>query len=278
MVGWCQNRLEGRALEHGLVAVARGKLHRKHVFRARFIRMLHADGSVEKIDDPATLIKMQWYACRLAEGLGTLARFAVRYAEQTIRRGNQSISIDVRGIHLGKESWVELKWTRGALRVALASALQKSLVLQKIGKEFAEWKLDTHLGGHCIPQPGYVGGLAVSPDGWLLMLVDCMTHKKQQWSGFFEGGPAKTVPSKARVKPQPKPRNIFEKHKRYNTSAKGKARARRYKEDPEHKLSNRDYQAEYAKSNQDREIRAAARRRYRGKNPKPMKNTKRKRT
>ena len=283
MVGWSQNRLEGRALEHGLVAVVRARLSGKPVCRPRIIRMLRANGTVDKIEDPGTLSKMQCYACRLDEGLAMSARFKVCFAEQTIHKDKISISIDLRGVHQRKESWVELKWTRGALKTALAAALEKALVLQGIGKEHDLWSLDKHLSKKKIPRPGFVGGLAVSPDGWMLLLVNSTTGERTECSGFFEADLPKPAPSKmplkltVAVRPLRKRCNNVEKYKRYNKSDLGKARSKRYKQDPAHKLSDCAYQSEYAKSEKGRAARTAARQRYKQKYPKAMKCRKRKR-
>ena len=282
MVGWSKNRREGRALEHGLVAWARSKQAGKPLFRARIIRMLHADGTVDKIADPSTLVDMQWYASQLADGLRESARFTVCYAEQTIWKGRQSISIDVRGAFQRKEAWVEVKWTRGDLQVALAAAMEKCVVLRQVAMDEKKWHLDRQLGGRDIPQPAYIGGLAASPDGWRLCLVDRTTSRMERWVGFFQGLPPTPVPSKAvlttaaTVKTAKMPRKNPEKHKRYNKSAKGKARAKRYKDQQDHKYHSEQYQLAYAKSSKGREARAAARRRYNEKNGKTKKAMKRK--
>ena len=283
MIGWSKNRREGRALEHGLVAWARSKQCGKPVFRARLIRMLCADGSVDKIDDPSTLADMQWYASQLADGLSEVAQFEVCFAEQTIWKRRQSISIDVRGAFRRKESWIEVKWTRGGLQVALAAALQKCVVFRQVAKDDEKWHLDRHFCGSAVPQPAYIGGLAASPAGWQLCLVDENTGRKELWTGFFQGAPPTLVPSKVMTKMAVKAkttkarRRSLEKHKRYNKSVKGKARAKVYKNRQAHKNHNKQYQLEYANSTQGREARAAARRRYKEKNGKGKKTMKKKR-
>ena len=100
---------------------------------------------------------------------------------------------------------------------------------------------------------------------------------------FFEADLPKPAPSKmplkltVAVRPLRKRCNNVEKYKRYNQSDLGKARAKRYKQDPAHKLSDCAYQSEYAKSEKGRAARTAARQRYKQKYPKAMKCRKRKR-
>ena len=274
MAHWSKNRLEGRALEHGLVAWLRSKLSGAAVCRARVIRMLHRDGAVDKVDDPSTLAAMQWYASELAASIDKVARFKVRYAEQTIWKGKASRSIDIRGLKQRREAWVEVKWTRGDLRAALQMALQKLSEFQSIAEEHSRWGLDKRLGGVPLPQPCYIGGLAVSPDGWLLELCEIDGRGKERWAGFFENSPPTPVPSKALTRSGAvfksmssiaKASKHLEKHKRYNASLKGKMRNKRQR-DMKHRADYQtQYQTQYAQTEMGRDARARARQRYKEK-------------
>lgn len=273
MAPWSKNRLEGRALEHGLVAWVRSQLNGAAVCRARAIRMLNADGTVDKVHDPCTLAAMQWYASELGDGLNKVARLRACYAEQTIRKGQASISIDIRGLLQRREAWVEVKWTRGDLRGALAVAKGKVFEFQSIAKEHRQWFLDKRLGGKPLPPPCYIGGLAVSPDGWLLEVADLHGCGNERWTGSFVNSPPTPVPSKAiamsgavleSIPSVAKSNMHSQKHKIYNASVKGIARDKR-RRDLKHPQQRSAYLMAYAQTARGRDARAEARKRYKQK-------------
>ena len=84
---WSKTRLEGRALEHGLVAWLRSQRQGTTICRPRAIRMLRLDDSVDLVNDPWILDTVKWHACKLVESLRKVADFTVFFAEQTVHDG-----------------------------------------------------------------------------------------------------------------------------------------------------------------------------------------------
>ena len=257
-------------MEQGLVAWVRSKRQGTTLCRPRAIRMLRADGSVDLVNDPWILANMTWYASELAGSLRKVAHFSVSFAEQTVYDGQNWMSLDIRGLVEKREAWLELKWTRGDLRSALALTKQRVADFRDIAMEDKTVFLDRHLGGRPLPQPHFIGGLAVSPDGWLLELVDLSKCSKERWTGFFESSPPRAAPSKPIVRHGPVGKRrtsearsaaYLLKHGRYNRSVKGLARSRLRESKPVRKT----YQKQYAQTANGREARAQARKRYKAK-------------
>lgn len=181
MTVWSKPRLEGRALEHCLVAWLRSQRQGSAFCRPRVIRMLRADGSVDLVNDPLILNNLKYYASKFAEGLCKVARFSASFAEQTAYDGQHCISLDIRGLFKKQEAWLEMKWTRGDLGSALALTKPRVTECHSIAVERKELVLHSCLGGKPLPQPYFIGGCAVSPDGWLLELMDVTSGTKERW-------------------------------------------------------------------------------------------------
>ena len=268
MAAWSKPRLEGRALEHCLVAWLRSQRQGAAFCRPRVIRMLRADGSVDLVDDPLILNNMKYYASELVKGLCKVARFSSSFAEQTAYNGQHSISLDIRGLFEKQEAWLEMKWTRSDLRSALALTKPRVTEFHNIAVERKALVLHTCLGGKKLPQPHFIGGLAVNPDGWLLELLDLTSGKKETWKGFFDSSPAHLAPSKAIAPRGPQVKRTItpagarqaqlQKHKRYNESAKGLERSKRQGDNP----ARATYLREYGLTDHGRAKRAQARAAY----------------
>ena len=258
MMRFSRGRLEGRALEHGFVAWARSRDDATNVNRARKIRMLSQSGTVELVEDAEILRRMQRVACTLLPTLHSEDGFRTVFADQTLHHKTQrgrgsSTNVDLRGKFRRSEAWVEVKWTRGSLDAALEKALVKVSELEATAADYTNWTVDKKLGGQRITKPTYVGGLAVSPSGWLLQFGD------EQWSGQFLDlcGFFQTLTVLASSK--------ADKHRRYNQSLAGKQRTRNYSQEPKRRQVNKANQEEYAQTPRGKEFRAAARARYKDK-------------
>ena len=253
-----RGRLEGRALEHGFVAWVRSRGNATDVRRAKKIRMLTPTGLVELVGDSAILKRMQRVACTLLPTLRSEVGFRTMFADQTLKhntrrgRGN-AINVDLRGKLRQRETWLEVKWTRGCLESALGKALAKASELETVAADLAEWALDGNLGGQRTTKPSYVGGLALSPSGWLLQVGD------ERWTGSFLDLCGFFQDSNVLAS------STCNKYRRYNKSEAGKKRTRKYSQRPRRLQLKRTYQEEYARTARGRELRAAARQRYKDK-------------
>ena len=259
MMRFSRGRLEGRALEHGNVAWVRSRANATSINRARKIRMLTPSGRVELVEDGELLQRMQRIACTLLPTLHSDAGFKTTFADQTVRHttrcgSGSTMNVDLRGKFRRREAWVEVKWTRGSLETALGKALSKVSDFEAIAAEHAAWAFDENLGGQRVTKPIFVGGLGVSPSGWLLQFGD------EQWRGAFVDlcgfGPNPSVLVQSQA----------DKYRRYNQSKAGKQRTRKYSQLPKRRQGRKAYCADYAKTAHGRELRAAARQRYRDKN------------
>ena len=236
--------------------------------------MLRADGSVDLVNDPLILNNMKYYASELVKGLCKVARFSTSFAEQTAYNGQHCISLDIRGLFQKQEAWLEMKWTRSDLRSALALTKPRVTEFHSIAVERKALVLHSCLGGKNLPQPHFIGGLAVNPDGWLLEMLDLTSGKKETWKGFFENSPPTPVPSKALTRSgavlksmssAAKASKHLDKYKRYNASLKGKVRNKRQR-DMKHRADYQtQYQTQYAQTVKGRDARARARQRYKQK-------------
>ena len=230
--------------------------------------MLRADGSVDLVNDPLILNNMKYYASELVKALCKVARFSTSFAEQTAYNGQHCISLDIRGLFEKQEAWLEMKWTRSDLRSALALTKPRVTEFHSIAVERKALVLHSCLGGKSLPQPHFIGGLAVNPDGWLLELLDLTSGKKETWKGFFESSPAHPAPSKAiaprgphvkrTITPAGARQAQLQKYIRYNESAKGLERSKRRDSNP----ARATYLREYALTENGRAKRAQARAAY----------------
>ena len=230
--------------------------------------MLRADGSVDLVNHPLILNNMKYYASDLAEGLCKVARFSASFAEQTAYDGQHCISLDIRGLFKKQEAWLEMKWTRSDLRSALALTKPRVTEFHSIAVERKALVLHSCLGGKPLPQPHFIGGCAVSPDGWLLELMDLTSGTKERWKGLFVSSPPHPAPSKAIARrgpyvkrtttPAQSRQACLQKYVRYNQSAKGQLRSQRRGT----KQARADYWREYALTDNGRAKRAQARAAY----------------
>ena len=217
--------------------------------------MLMPSGRVELVEEGEILQRMQRVACTLLPTLQSEVGFNTIFADQTLRhtsrRGKDSTTnVDLRGKFRRCEAWVEMKWTRGSLEAALEKALAKVSSFEAIAAERTSWTFDEMLGGQRVTKPTYVGGLSVSPSGWVLQFGDERWEGKfLDLCGFF-------------AEPHVLPRPQTDKYRRYNQSLAGKQRTQKYSQGPKRRQRKKAYQKNYAQTPRGRELRAAARQRY----------------
>ena len=145
-----KRRLQGRALEHGLVFVVCGS-------KAEKIRMADSDGNFSEYDAPEILSAMRFIAVKLCKSMSAkleplhlrdeLFERQKAYADQHVRRVGQmhtDKSIDLR-INVGKIGdaaewlWIEVKW--GSLEYWRTQRAVELKRLRDIATDGAQWEL-----------------------------------------------------------------------------------------------------------------------------------------
>ena len=163
-----RRRLEGRSLEHGLVAHITGKPC------GAVIRMLRQHGPhliVEPITGEGAILRaMAKVAAKLCESLSEEAPFGwsftkrgKAYADQCVRSGDARANIDLRLLDdAGGWAWVEVKW--GDVAFHRTQKQQEFEKLQKIARASSSWRRVPPGGGEVgLERPRLLGYLIVSP-------------------------------------------------------------------------------------------------------------------